>query len=359
LETRQGFVRALSDRTLGRDLLREQFAWTWERLATILRKHLTSHASPSLLSYLAYFTAADALTALDRLGMALGMDLGRDGLIRLARLLSGGEAEPALDFSYALDPELRNLLGLGPPLEESGPAFEVQELELPAEIEGESISGNVWPLLNVALPSAYAAEAPSANMEGIKKWIPPEQDISLYLDRVKELLEHAASEALSEGSLDKEYHPLFRLLMLATGWQESCWKQFIKGGGKVRYLLSYNQSSVGLMQINERVWRGIYRPASLRWNIRYNARAGSEILGIYLQKYALKQMDPKKPPDTDTIARVVYAMYNGGPGELQKFFRRIRKNALYKNDQLFWEKYTLAKAGRFDEVSGCLLGGRP
>ncbi|MCK7502733.1 MAG: hypothetical protein MZV70_00625 [Desulfobacterales bacterium] len=56
----------------------------------------------------------------------------------------------------------------------------------------------------------------------------------------------------------------------ATAWlgAESCWRQFLGTENEVRPIVSYNQTSVGLMQINERVWRGIYRPDNLRWNTR-------------------------------------------------------------------------------------------
>jgi hypothetical protein len=110
------------------------------------------------------------------------------------------------------------------------------------------------------------------------------------------------------------------------------------------------------MQINERVWRGIYKTESLRWNIAYNAQAGAEILGHYLKDYALKKMDPANPLDQDTLGRAVYAIYNGGPAQFQQFLKRSKSNAFYDSDKLFWEKYSMAKAGEFDKVSICLTG---
>jgi len=166
----------------------------------------------------------------------------------------------------------------------------------------------------------------------------------------------AANDTLAQKPLEDKYQDFYRLLVLSTAWQESCWRQFVTAKGKLRYLLSCNQSSIGLMQINERVWRGLYQLEILGWNSRYNARAGSEILNYYLCKYALKKMDPANPLDLDTLGRVVYAMYNGGPGEFRKFLTRKETNSFYESDKLFWEKYTMVKEGKFDKVSVCILG---
>ena len=110
------------------------------------------------------------------------------------------------------------------------------------------------------------------------------------------------------------------------------------------------------MQINERVWRGIYRVESLRWNITYNVKAGMEILHLYLRNFTLKEIKPANPADLDTIARVTYAIYNGGPGELKRYFKRSNANRFYKSDRLFREKYTAAKEAKFDQLALCLSG---
>lgn len=356
LETRHGFVQALTERALGRDLVREQFIRTWQNLTPILRKYLVKQLSKSPLTYLAFFTASDALAILEKLGPTLGMDISRDGLVRLAKLLSEGGVEPVLDYSYAVNPNLRQLLGFGPPLDESGPAFDAQELELPPDSKEEVIPGEEWSWITFCFPLAFAAESGTVTLGEVEKWIPPAKDITPYLDQVRQVLEQAAAETLAKNHLEERYEPFFRHLSLATAWQESCWRQFVKANGKVRYLVSYNQSSVGLMQINERIWRGVYRPESLRWNIHYNALAGSEILDLYLQKYALKKMDSKNPLDFDTLARVVYAMYNSGPGQFQKFLKRNQTKSFYKSDELFWQKYSQVKDGQFDQLSSSLLG---
>ena len=356
LDSRYGFVRALEDKVIGNDLIRQQFVWTWQQLNSILRSHLAKkagHGDP--IKYLAFFTASDALSALDKLGPTLNLEISRDGLLRLVQLI--GTQEVTLDYSPAVDTNLRNLLGFNHPIDETGPSYEELEIPFPSDENPDTaldaISGSI---LRFLITPAYAAESSPPNLEELKAWIYNENDLAPYLDRVRLVLEKAADEALSKSKLDPSYKPVYRLMLMATAWQESCWRQILKSKGKLRPLFSYTQSSVGLMQINERVWRGMYKIDSLRWNIEYNARAGAEILDHYLKDYALKKMDPANPLDPDTLARAAYAMYNGGPGQFKEFLKRNKANSFYESDKLFWDKYSMAKAGEFEKVSICLVG---
>jgi len=110
------------------------------------------------------------------------------------------------------------------------------------------------------------------------------------------------------------------------------------------------------MQINERVWRGLYQRDELRWDIRYNARAGAEILNLYMKEYAVIRMEAQGLTDETILARAVYAMYNAGPDELQKFLKRYRSNSPHDIDRLFKEKYELAQKGDFERIALCLIG---
>jgi len=189
----------------------------------------------------------------------------------------------------------------------------------------------------------------------MKLWVLPKGNITPYLNRVRMALEQAADEVLKKKKLGAVYHSLYRSAVLATAWQESCWRQFVTKSGKISPIFSYNQSSVGMMQINERVWRGLYKVENLRWNIHYNARTGCEILELYLRQYALKKPE-SKGLDNNTLARSLYAMYNGGPGQFKKFLVRKTNNKFLKVDQLFWEKYSLTTSDRLDKISVCLIG---
>ncbi len=347
LETRHGFLQALKRPRPGRDLVRRQFLRTWSRLAPIFRGQLTDRPSPSLFSYLAYFTASDALAALDALGPALGLDISRQGLVRLARLVDRYRRYPSLEYSYRVNDALRSLLDLGPPLPLSGPA--------PA---GEAIPSPPSPL-GWLIPSAWAGEAPPPALR-LRPWLPPRGDSGPYLERLRRLLAGAVQKTLARKELAPGRQEWFQTLVRATAWQESCWRQFHRRGGKTTYLRSYNRSSVGLMQINERIWRGIYQPYSLRWDIAYNARAGCQILALYTTRYALAKARPKgRPPSPRFLAQLVYALYNGGPRQLRKFPRRLRQGHLFLSDRLFLQKYLWVSQGDYRNIHRCLGGSPP
>jgi hypothetical protein len=143
----------------------------------------------------------------------------------------------------------------------------------------------------------------------------------------------------------------------AMAWQESCFRQYVVRDNKLTYLLSYNNSSVGLMQVNTRVWRGVYNLERLRWDIRYNAAAGCEIATLYLKDYALRERKGEMKPDNETIVQLVYAMYNGGPAQYKKYLERKRTGKLYSSDKLFQEKYEWVSAADWSKINKCLIGG--
>jgi hypothetical protein len=310
------------------------------------------------LRQLAFFTATDALAIVEKLGPAIGIELTPQGLRRLSSLLGEEGKEAGLEYSYELDPRIRELLGLGPPLPESGPSFDAEEFESPEESEEESLPPNesLWNGYLLRLASA-GDRAPPIPPE-VREWIPPQSKEGLpqYLSKVHQILQNATEETLSKNQNFSKYNSLYRVLVLATAWQESCWRQLEKKRDKVTYLLSYNRTSVGLMQINERVWRGLYQLDKLRWDIRYNALAGAEILNLYMKEYAVIRMEAQGLTDETILARAVYAMYNAGPDELQKFLKRYRSNSPHDIDRLFKEKYELAQKGDFERIALCLIG---
>jgi hypothetical protein len=358
LDMRYGFLEALQNRYPKRDLVREQFLETWRRLTPILRKHLTAGATPSLLYYLAFFTANDALTYLDHLGPSLGLDISIRGMRRMARLISREDVFPALEYSYTPNQELRRTLGWGPLSDQGGPAFDGLEMDLKEPDKPQrSNNQNSFFLKSWFVRPAYAATRQS-RMSELIKWLPPRGKIWQYFQRVKDLTEQSASTLLDNEGLEPSFREPFRNLVLATAWQESCWRQFVRAGDKIRCLRSYNQTSVGLMQINERVWRGIYSRQKLRWDIAYNAKAGCEILKKYLMRYGLNKMDAQQPEELDLLIKSVYAMYNGGPKQFQRYMERSQRNKLFLSDVLFAQKLAWVEGGVFEKALKC-LGGEP
>jgi hypothetical protein len=269
--------------------------------------------------------------------------------------LADDEPEP-LPYSGSVDSKLRKSLGLGAPLTEDGPSFDGQELDL--EGMGEEEVGVRLQLLDFLTTGIAWADTAhdKSQIEKILKWVITKNNLASYLKKTRGLIAAAAATNLKKSSIPEKYHPLYRLIIPATAWQESCFRQFKKSRGKVAYLRSYNSTSVGIMQINERVWRGIYKPQSLRWDIRYNALAGAEIADIYLRRYALRKMDKNKPLDDDTLAYLVYAMYNGGPSQFHKYLKRDAKGKFYLSDRLFREKYLWVKEKQWDKITNCFTG---
>jgi soluble lytic murein transglycosylase-like protein len=173
-----------------------------------------------------------------------------------------------------------------------------------------------------------------------------------YLEAVRQVLNTVTAQALEATPLDKSFHELFRHMILATAWQESCWRQFVLQRGQITYLKSGVGAS-GMMQVNERVWHGIYDLKGLRWDIKYNARAGAEIVEHYLNDYAIAKKEHSRTGGIDNLARATYAIYNGGPGQMTRYRNASTKPYLKKIDTAFWEKYEAVSKGRAMEVAKC------
>ena len=347
LSARYEFSAALAGRRVGRDFVRVQFLDAWKRLAPIFRKQLYSGDGENGLGYLAFFTAADALEVFDKMGPTIGIEISRQGLLRLARMLDSKVRE--LRYVPDVDSRLRNLLELPQLQEKNRPVPQKLEIDLD-DVKKEPLSL----FRNIFVTPACAGTLPE--FKEILKWRVPKKNIENYIARVRGVLDEAVERILARKQISESLHDSFREMINAIAWQESCLRQFVVKNRKLTYLLSYNRSSVGLMQVNERVWRGLYDRGRLRWDIHYNAFAGCEIADLYLRKYVLAR---KKEPilDKDLMIRTVYAMYNGGPGQYKKFLAREKKKKYFRSDLLFAEKLGWVRSGQWQNLSRCLLGG--
>lgn len=325
------------------DPTRELFLKTWERLAPVVRRGAVAVPGATAMRYLSFITAGDALAALAQIGPEVGLDISADGLRRLARMAAPLSTEDPLAYDIAVDPILRQLFGFGQPLP-------------PPDLSAGSDDGGSqawWRRVLVPRVAFAAVEQPPA-AKTLDQWLPPGADaIDVYLQAIREVLEEATRQSLAANELDARYRDLYRRLVLATAWQETCWRQFVRAGGKITYLKS-TVGSIGIMQVNEHVWRGFYEVRGLRWDIRYNARAGGEILLHYLTDYAIGR-EPSGVPDF--LARASYAVYNGGPGHVKRFLKKDTNKTLRRIDELFWEKFKAVTAGNQDGLTRCLVGG--
>ena len=345
LDTRYEFVTRINDTSVRKDFVRDQFLAGWQLLSAIFRNQLLENPAESRIGYLSFLTAGDALMILDELGPAFGIEISRNGLIRLAKILGGEAVE--LHYSPDINKALQMLFQAYPENQENNP-----EQEEDAAQPQDTSAYDIWEFLeSVLISSAYAANQPS--FTEIRRWQAPKNNFDDYLERINDLLEFAYTSLVIRRQLPDNFNAIYRAMIPAIAWQESCFKQFVVKDSKLTYLLSYNNSSVGLMQVNERVWRGIYDTQRLRWDIHYNASAGCEIVDLYLQKYALRKYGPEILKKTDTLAQLVYAMYNGGPSQFDKFLKRSQTNQLYDSDRLFAKKYEWVKNGQWNQVDNC------
>jgi hypothetical protein len=355
------------------DPVRPLFLSTWERLSVALRALGASQSGGEALRWLGFVTAADALAALDALGPASGIEISEDGLRRLARVVAPDDPVDPLATPSGVDPELRRTLGFGPPLPPPEPPPELEPEPVPdpepaPEISPPPPSSSLAPSLLRALldPSRWLAGTAQAaplleesvaglereQLARLNRWVPKRAELPEYLPLVRTLLRSTAGETARAKSLAPAWHRLYNDLQLATAWQETCWRQYVRLGGTIRPLRS-SAGAVGLMQVNMRAWRGFYDPRGLTGDIAYNGRAGSEILLHYLVDLALANGEHKRPGGGENLVRATYAAYNGGPRHLTRYRRANTSKSLRAIDASLFRKYELVRDGRELEVARC------
>lgn len=345
LDTRYEFVDTINDQTVQKDFVRDQFIEGWQLMSEIFRKHLLHNPSESRLGYLSFITAADALTILDELGPAFGIEISREGLIRLAKIVGGESVE--LHYAPAIDSVLQQLFEVEP---ENDQPDSIQPGDPDVRPE-TSLNTMLRSIETFFLPAASAAPLPT--FKEIKQWQAPSLPSESYIGRVRKVLDTAVTSLIIRKERPSRMNSIYRRIIPAIAWQESCFRQFIVKDNKLTYLLSYNNSSVGLMQVNERVWRGIYNTQRLRWDIHYNAVVGSEIADLYLQKYVAPRYGNSIFSKPELLAQLVYALYNGGPSQYEKFLKRRSSGKLYDSDRLFAQKYDWVQNQAWEHTSRC------
>ena len=339
VELRRDLVAVLAEAQWQQtDPARLLFVQAWEALTPVFQvAAATADDQTASLRYLSFISAGDALTTLDRLGPAAGIEVTSDGLRRLARMLIPESSEDPLAHGEGVDAALRRAFGFGPPLPAPRFAPEASWLE--------------W-----FIPSAVAATSVNPKLaDRLNNWVPKTRDIPEYLPMVREVLHHVIDAQLRSQPLAAEYHPVYRRLVFAAAWQESCWRQFT-ARDNMRVPVQSGTGDLGMMQINPKVWRGFYDLQGLRWDIVYNARAGADILQHHLINYAVEKDEHRLTGSIDNLARAAYAAYNGGPRQFDRYRRADASAHGKKVDELFWEKYLAVKAQGEMAVSSCYSG---
>ncbi len=338
LEARHELRDALAADVRDHDPVRSLFLSTWARLAPLLRSTDLNLPGARGMQVATFVSAANALEALDIAAPHLGLALDSNTLRRMARMLAPAVTEEQLAYDSRVDPQLRQLLGLEP------------ELEL-EPLEDTPAAG---PFAWLIAPAQAAAVSP-ALVKQLTGWIPAPNDLDRYLRTMEQLLDESIAAERKRGKVPAEYFELYEDMMRATAWQESCWRQFVETKGKVTPIQS-SAGSVGLMQINQHVWRNIYDLDALLKNVGYNARAGNEILSHYLVDYAIKRKEHEVRGDIHDLARATYGVYNGGPRHLTRY-RQDNTNAYLRGiDAAFWDKYQAIRKDGAEAVRQCYGG---
>jgi len=140
------------------------------------------------------------------------------------------------------------------------------------------------------------------------------------------------------------------MLVKSVAWQESCWRQFVRKGDRVTWLES-STGDIGLMQVNKYVWRGFYDLEKLKWDVLYNAGAGTEILMDMAERVLGRR--GARVLDGVALARSVYAAYNGGPDAYNRWRRAHEPSPAREIDAAFLEKYRAVQRGQAIDILSC------
>jgi hypothetical protein len=203
---------------------------------------------------------------------------------------------------------------------------------------------------------ANASEDPASSEifrlgAALKRVVVEDDNAGAYTRSIQRLLTLIAQQEIINQNPEPQYRQTYLILVKSTAWQESCWRQFIRVNGQVRFLESAT-ADVGLMQVNKHVWRGFYSIPRLEWDIVYNAGAGAEILMRLMSSDASRAIGNHRHSIAE-VARSTYAAYNGGPNAYNRW--RNPDEAVEERyiDEAFWTKFRTVSAGHLFDILSC------
>jgi soluble lytic murein transglycosylase-like protein len=353
LDDRYEVVAALAATTgpAGGRWLTDHFQDAWPRLEPVLARVATQLPSDEARGYRDFLASGRLLERARRAGLVQGDALSPAALRNLAqRLLPAGAGDP-LRYEAGVDPELRAIFGFAElPAPVASPLLEPTS---PTAFVPGPFAILAW-LAERAVPTAHAASSGwdwHTLVTRLNSWVPSgKREMREYLPMIQQMLDGTA-HTLAERRLPASHFDVYRDLVVATAWQESCWRQYEKRAGQVQPLRG--PGGIGLMQINTRVWRGIYDSKGVAADIGYNGRAGAEILYHYMRKHAIRGKEHLTPGGERNLARATYAAYNGGPGHLRRYRKAETSARLRAVDAEFWQKYQAVENGDESAFFSC------
>lgn len=323
------------------DPVKRLFIATWQQIAPLIREIAKLQPVDTIsIELLTFIAANDVLTTIEEIGPALGLDVSVNGLRRLARMLN---SDPKLDP-----------INIG---DEPIPNFFLQPKAL-SHTPPSPRSETNYPLLDFFIPSALAKVSVTLDkklVDRLNTWVPKKNDMNIYLPMAEQILAHAIKQQLKQSDLDKKYHSIYRNLVYATAWQESCWRQYEVVKGQ-RWPIKSSSGDLGMMQINPIVWRGFYNIHNIKWDIVYNAETGANILMYYLQRYAIRNKEDQKTGKLENLARSAYSGYNGGPRQYARYRNKTAPKQIKLIDVNFFEKFLAIQHGDPMAVKQCYPG---
>jgi len=361
-----------------KDPFRQLFIDVWEQLRPIVESSSGKSGlmQKKMLRYMTFINAGDALLTLDRTAPGLGIHLTSDGLRRLARMMQPDSKEDPLHFDWQIDPALRELFQFQPEPEppvieiippQPLPAVEPPPVPTPQPPVTPPVEPNTQPaepqaqtssvsaaLLNFFIGIAHADDLPDTIKptlyQRLNRWVPNEGDEAEYEQIMTQLLAALALEQIKRDNLNPRYTKIFLNLVPTVAMIESCWQHFELKNDKI--VTRRNQAGgLGIMQINQHVWRGFYNMDRLQGDVAYNIQAGNQILMRYFKQHAIKVAEENNNPDM--AARAAYAAYNGGPGAVRRFLKTDTNSRLKRIDEHLWELYQKISAGGSGDLSTC------
>ncbi|HEY9198864.1 MAG TPA: lytic transglycosylase domain-containing protein [Gammaproteobacteria bacterium] len=324
--------------TASGDPTRALFITTWNDLHELIadagRRGLL-HGR--LLSYLSFLSAGDALFLLDQSAPGLGIEISANGLRRLARAMRPLDTRDPLQYDWSLDPFLQELF----------------DLDVPSPDTDTPPASHLHEWLEFLIPSAAAETRPDdlqSLSDRLGQWVPAQAEMETYQAIVAALLDAVRTQELERAQLSATEAEVFRHMVPATALIESCWRQYIKSNGSVTYLRSPS-GSIGLMQVNPAVWRGIFDLERLKTDAGYNAYAGTRILLRYLRRHG--RPIAQRTGATEDLARASYAAYNAGPRAAGRFLKSSPKSRVRQVDDKFWKLFQGISEGGSVDLSVC------
>jgi hypothetical protein len=380
LDSRHRLVRVLEQPQPGGgpDPVRLLFIDTWSRFDRIVQKAAERGLLGNrTLEFLSFISAGDALIAFDQAAPALGTRITAQDLRGLAHIMAPRLQGDPLGFSFDEDPELQKLFNIHPPLTTpdalpDGPDDAPDAGPPPPASGGRSSASRpqfdfLARLAGWIAPTAMAATAVviidreiRAVASRLRRKAPEPSNLSEYSADIGQLLDLSASREVDDEYLQAQYGSTTRRLVRSAAWQESCWRQFVRKGRRITYLESSTRD-VGLMQVNEYVWRGFYSIPRLRWDIAYNAGAGAQILLRRLHDCARFAAGQGIAASSDDLVRSAYSAYNGGPASCNRWNSVEVPSEKALIDISFWIKYQTLEHGGALDVLQCAAqwGGAP